>query len=110
MTNTERLIDLIKNNPSLPVVPMVDEEIVGDDSYRWWLGSWGRCEVTRYYRGRESIHFSDDDEENILCDMVGCEYYKTKDGRDITDLSEKEWEDTLASLEWAEAIVVYITA
>ena len=31
---TEQLLQLIKENPELPVVPMVDGEVVGDDSYR----------------------------------------------------------------------------
>lgn len=30
MTNTEKLLELIKDNPSLPIVPMVDGEIPRD--------------------------------------------------------------------------------
>ena len=37
MTKTEELLKLIKENPDLPVVPMVNDEVVGDDSYRYWL-------------------------------------------------------------------------
>ena len=33
MTKTEELLELIKENPDLPVVPMVYGEIVGADSY-----------------------------------------------------------------------------
>ena len=108
--NTKELLKLIKENPGLPVIPMVDGEVVGDDSYQYWLGRWGRAEVTEYYIGREQVHLKDDDEENVLADMEGCKYYCTKDGRDITDLSDEEWNELYASIPWIKAVVVYITA
>lgn len=102
------LLELIKQNPDLPVVPMVDSEVVAQD-YGYWLGRWGHCEVTEYYNGRERIHFRDDDEEDVLVDMEGCEYSHTKDGRDVYDLSDDEWKELYESLPWIKAIVVYIT-
>ena len=35
------LLELVKQNPDLPILPMVDSEIVGDDGYCRWMGSWG---------------------------------------------------------------------
>ena len=35
--NWEELFRLMQENPDLPVVPMVDGEIVGDDS-GYWVG------------------------------------------------------------------------
>ena len=107
MTDTEKLLKLIKENPDLPVVPMVDGEVCGDDS-GWWLGRWGSAYIDEYYVGKTRIHFKDDDEESTLADMVGCKYYETKDGRDITTLSDEEWKELFESLEWIKAIVVYI--
>ena len=109
MTKTEELLKLIQENPDLPVVPMVDYEIVGDDSCTWWLGSWGRCEVNEYYCGRERVHFKDDDEENVLTDMVGCKYSCDPQGRDVYDLPDEEWDKLYASIPWIKCIVVYIT-
>ena len=109
MTNTEHFLKLVKENPDLPVVPMVDEQVVADDCSTWWLGEWGQSEVTEYYIGRERIHLKSDDEEEALVDMVGCKYSETKDGRDIYDLSDEEWKALYESLEWVKAIVVYIT-
>lgn len=64
MNNTEKLLQLIKENPELPIVPMVDYEIVGD-GYGRWLGSFGYCDVgeyacfdDRFYNDREE--FKDD--------------------------------------------------
>ena len=105
---TEQLLKLIKENPDLPVIPMVDYEVCADDCCTWWLGRWGRSEVTEYYLGRERIHFKDDDEESVLGDMVGCEYYRTPDGRDITEISDEEWDALYKEIPWVKAIVVYI--
>ena len=105
---TEQLLKLIKENPDLPVIPMVNEEVVADDCYTWWRGEWIRSEVTEYYIGREYAHFKDDDEEDVLNDMVGCEYSHDKSGRDIYDLSDEEWDALYASIPWQKAIVVYI--
>ena len=102
------IIKLIEENPDLPIVPMVDSEVVADDG-GYWLGKWGRCEVTEYYRGREYIHFRDDDEEDVLNDMVGCKYGYDSQGRDIYDLSDAEWDALYKSIPWTKCIVVYIT-
>ena len=60
------IIKLIEENPDLPVVPMVDGEVVADDSYQYWMGKWGKCEVTEYYLGEERVHLKDvDDEEDV---------------------------------------------
>ena len=109
MSNSEKFLRLVKQNPDLPIVPMVQEDVVADDCSSWWLGDWGTCEINEYYVGRERVHFKDDDEEDVLNDMVGCKYSETKDGRDIYDLSDKEWKELFNSLDWVKAIVVYIT-
>ena len=102
------LIRLIKENPKLPIIPMVDSEVVADD-YGYWLGKWGGCEVTEYYLGREHIHFKDDDDEDILNDLEGCHYGQDKQGRDIYELSDSQWNELLNAIPWTKAIVVYIT-
>lgn len=109
MSKIEELLKLMQENPDLSIIPMVGTEIVVNDSHPYWIGSWGRCGLTEYYVGREYVHFKDDDVENVLTDMVGCKYGKTKDGKDIwNDLSDEEWDELFASLPWIKAIVVYI--
>lgn len=103
------IIKLIEENPELPVVPMVDSEVVADDG-GYWLGKWGRCKVTEYYEGREYIHFRDDEEEDVLNDLVGCKYGHDLQGRDIYDLTDAEWDALYKSVPWTKCIVVYITA
>lgn len=104
-----KIIKLIRENPELPVVPMVDNEVVSDDCCGYGLGHWGDCEVTEYYSGREYIHFKDDDVEDVLNDMRGCKCGYDKGGRDLDELSDEEWDELFASLPWVKCIVVYIT-
>jgi hypothetical protein len=103
------IIKLIEENPDLPVVPMVDSEVVADDSYQYWMGKWGECKVTEYYLGNEKVHFRDDDEEDVLCDMSGCKYDHDPQGRYIYDLTDDEWDALYNSIPWTKCIVVYIT-
>ena len=102
------LIKLIQENPDLPIVPMVDSDVVWDDG-GYWMGAWGHCEVTEYYLGRERLHFRNDDEEDVLNDLVGCKYSCDPQGRDIYDLSDEEWNELYQSIPWTKCIVVYIT-
>lgn len=44
----EQLIQLIKENPDLPVVPMVYYDVVNDE-YGYWEGKWGKCYVMLCY-------------------------------------------------------------
>ena len=103
------IIKLIEENPDLPIIPVVDSEVVADDGFTYWRGKWGWSKVTEFYEGREHWHTKDDDQEDVLIDMVGCNYSETKDGRDIYDLSDKEWDSLYESLPWEKAIIVYIT-
>ncbi len=41
----KELFKLMQENPDLPVVPMVDGEIVPGDDYGYWQGDWGAARV-----------------------------------------------------------------
>lgn len=44
---TQTLLNLVKENPDLPIVPMVNYEVVPDDCGRW-MGSFGYAYVGEY--------------------------------------------------------------
>ena len=46
--NLRKLIALIEENPDLPVMAMVDSEVVADDNCGRWFGSIGCCRVEEY--------------------------------------------------------------
>ena len=45
--NLKELFKLIEKHPDLPIVAMVDSDVVADDG-GFWLGEWGRCEIDKY--------------------------------------------------------------
>ena len=66
------LLELIKAHPELPIVPMVDSEIVCDDGCARWMGAWGPASVTKYLVSEEHIFFFDDEDvEAVLIEVKG---------------------------------------
>lgn len=108
--NIVKMLKLIKENPDLPIIPMVDAEIVGDDS-GYWLGSIGEVFVDKY----------------VLHEDYGAIFYDNDDP-DITDIFEKFFDyaecgideeipdseafplmkQKIDTLDWQRAIIVYI--
>ena len=128
MTNTEKFIQLIKENPELPIVPMVDYEVV-DDGYGWWVGSFGRCCVgeyalfyERYFDDREDFkEFYYDYNDDELCERFGynprinkftvAQNKYTALDLEINSFNEKlleEYLDKVADEHFTKAIIVYI--
>lgn len=109
MSKLEEFLKLVSENPELPVLPLVDCEVVGNDDYHWWLGDWGSSEIVEYYYGRECIHLKgDEDVETVLSDLNGCEPYKDFNNRYIDELSSEELDELYGSLPWEKAIIVHI--
>lgn len=88
--NREELFKLMQENPELPVVPMVDGEIPGDDC-GYWLGSWGQAQVDEYLEAGDHFLFKSDD-----------------DVFDALPNNESECRPYYEKLPWKKAIVVYI--
>ena len=110
MNKTQDFLELVKQNPDLPIVPMVDSEIVADDGYAWWLGSFGCASVGEYVCIKmygENRFFTKDEQDEIE------EYFADNlaDERDY-DLHESEIEklahEQAENLPWVKAIIVYI--
>ena len=97
-----QLLDLMKENPHLPIVPMVDAEVVADDMYAFWLGSWHSSSIDKYYKGDERVYFYDErDMEDLLVETKGWDWLETS--------SDEEDLEAYRSLPWVKCIVVYIT-
>ena len=56
--NVGALLKLIKENPNLPIVPMVATECVFDVSYGYWMSEWGNANVTKYWCDDERFYRS----------------------------------------------------
>lgn len=99
---TEELFQLMKENPELPVVPMVDGEIACDDC-GYWLGSWRYACVDEYVLCSDRVLFkSDDDVIDVL------DHCLTDDEFNQLPDEEDECRKIYDTLPWKKAIVVYI--
>lgn len=111
---TQVLLSLIKENPDLPVVPMVNYDVV-EDGYGRWMGSVGDCFVGEYacYRDRfyderkefEEAYYYDNDEE--LCKMFN--YHPQLDGVSVeVEKTLDEYLHTVSDKYFNKAIIVNI--
>lgn len=103
--NREKLFRLMKENPELPVVPMVDSAIIADNGYAYWKGSFGETCVSEYLVGDTKLHFKKDDDssevDDALYDFLNAEDYESI--KTDTDAIR-----AYAELPWIKAIIVYI--
>lgn len=105
------LLRLVAENPSLPVVPMVYSEVVQDDGYAWWLGSFGEVSVDEYVIFKSSKYddgkyYTKDDQdeiEEIIAEWVSEENPQMSD-EDIFAEAHRQAE----TLPWKKAILVYV--
>ena len=108
--NINHLLQLIKDNPNLPILPMVSTECVGGDDFAYWGASWGKASIEEWW--------ADESEEGKM-------YYKSSDYSDLIDkfMEDREIDfdlDPLANdleeyatkivneLNWGKAIIVKI--
>ena len=103
--NVGTLLKLIKENPNLPIVPMVATECVSDDSYGYWMSEWGNASVTKYWCDDERFWEYDSFDELVeqWIDNNFEEYPNLSD-EELNNLAEK----IVNGYEWVDAIVVYI--
>lgn len=98
------LFRLMRENPELPVVPMVDWEITGDDN-GYWLGAWGSARIDEYLliSNREEVVFKNDDD---VLDVL--ERYLSDEEFEKLPETEEECRPFYDALPWTKAIIVYI--
>lgn len=129
MNNIENFLNLVRENPTLPIVPMVDYKFVGDGWCRW-MGSFGYSEVGEYalydehfFEYREDfkeIYFDKNEEE--ICERFNYDYrinkYMvnrgdfTREQLKANEESEKlveEYLDKVAEEYFVKAIIVNIS-
>lgn len=101
-------LKLVRDNPDLPIVAMVDNEVCGGDDYGWWLGSFGRAEVTEYTvaamdDGRVITRGNQDEAEEYFANKILDENPELSD-----DEVEKRAHEEVEALPWVKAIMVWI--
>lgn len=103
MNNTQKLLQLAAENPDLPIVPMVDYDVVGD-GYGFWLGEFGYCHVGEYACYGERYY---EDRDELKEDYFNHHEYEFEG---LTDDDLEEALDIATDHLWTKAIIVHINA
>lgn len=109
--NLKELFELIKKRPDLPIVAMVDSEIVADDGYCYWMGSWGSCLIDKYIVHEDyGVIFYEEGKPDTVdifekyFDYVECGIDEELPDEEALPLMREK----VDSLDWQEVIIVYI--
>lgn len=104
--NRDELFRLMQENPELPIVAMVDAEIVAGDDFGRWMGSWGYVQVDEYLippKYYQAMLFKSDDD---VFDAL--ERYLSVEEFNALPESEQECREIYDKLPWIKAIIVNI--
>ncbi len=104
MTNIEKLIELVKENPNLPIIPMVNTDVVLSDDYNYWLGSFGTVEIGSYYVSDERIFFDLDD----LTDQFLEDHCCDDKWENLSDEEQVKKAENIAKKKMRPAIIIWI--
>jgi hypothetical protein len=104
--NVNTLLQLIKENPDLEIIPMVATDCIFDDSWGYWMAEWSKAKVTKYWCSDERVYQYDEDFDSLVEDWIDENFEK------YAGLSENELEilaeTKVSAYEWTDAIIVYI--
>lgn len=112
-SNIETLFGLIKENPELDIVPMVDNDVCQGDDFAYWMGEWGSAKVDEVYYSDERIYFRSSDEEELIdkqCDYIfdneypSSEFLNDEESKGVGEKAKEYVND----LPWEKVIVVNI--
>lgn len=104
--NIQELLKLIKENPTLPIIPMVEYDVVGED-YGSWMGKWGKAHIDRYLLPPDSerpIIFENDYTVGEVIER----WFSDEELEKLPD-NEVEWQKIYDNLPWTKAIIVRIS-
>lgn len=100
-----KLLTLVKENPSLPIVPMTHWEVCGGDS-GYWLGNIKSVEIREYaineWNEHDAVLFKDEEgaKDKLIEDIAEYKYGGTKEGYEKAKAQVKEM--------WTKAIIIKI--
>lgn len=98
--NIEKLTELVKDNPDLRVVYMVDSDVVQDDFHGYWLGRNTSINV-------DSI-LDDDLRERVWIRSIDDDYDIYESFLEDEDCTNEHIKEEVDKLPWKKVIVVWI--
>lgn len=104
--NANKLIELIKENPDLPIIPMVNYEVC-PEGFNYWMASFSTCRIDEYmideWYGDGCVRFKSDGDNELI--IEGIAEYEYGDCSNVDNW--KKAEEYLKTL-WKKAIIVFI--
>lgn len=104
--NRDELFRLMRENPDLPVLPLVDNGICADD-YGYYLGVWESASIDEYLICKRYDYVAFKSWDGVF-DVL--EHYLTDEEYEKLPESEDECREYYDNLPWIKAIIVRITA
>lgn len=103
--NIKNLAKLIAENPNMPVIPMVEQEVVGSDEFKRWAAHIGTAEVKEFIL-RENIEgtffYYRKDQENLI-DMIA----ENSEEEDYS-VAQQEAREKVNAMQWNKAIFLNV--
>ena len=91
--NIKKLVELSEKHPDLPIITLVDTEVVADCGHTFWLSRIYDVNIDKYYVSEEFVYlYSISEYDDIFYD----------------DVSAEEADKIFEELPWIEAIVVRV--
>jgi hypothetical protein len=105
----KKLAKLHEEHPELPVITMVDTEVVPSDEFSYWLSKIRAVSIKKYIVTDSEVIFYEDMDYDNVWNIYDYSYVRDKMSEDI---SEEEADKVLAELyekaPWIEAIIVWV--
>ena len=91
--NIKKLANLSENHPNLPIITLVDTEVVADLGHAWWLSRIYSVGIDKYFVGDEYVYlYSESEYDDIFW----------------ADVDAEEANRMFEELPWKEAIIVRV--
>lgn len=101
--NIDVLLSLIRDNPDVIIMPMVDSECCPGDDFRWWAGSWGKARLDECWQKDERCYIKSEDYDEIYDDL-----YDDMTPSLSNEEADQSIKDAIEKLPWKKVILVSI--
>lgn len=78
--NFEKLIKLHNEDPDLPIIPMVDSDVVCSNEFSFFKGEIGTCGIRDYAEWKDRIYT---DKDSLIDDIIDEEYYFSEESDEV---------------------------
>ncbi|MEK3956080.1 MULTISPECIES: hypothetical protein [unclassified Psychrobacillus] len=111
MDNQKELFRLMQENPQMEVIPMVYEDVIGED-YSSYQGKLGKVSLEQYYSTDERIYIRSKDEEELeeyMSELLEQDYEEFGKAPGVKEVNfELMLSNRMEKIEWKEVILLYI--